>query len=35
MGLEVISADITAIIDELVRTDSMKTAFQVFSYLMR
>lgn len=35
MGLEVISADITAIIDELVRHDSMKTAFQVFSYLMR
>lgn len=35
MGLEVISADITTIIDELVRHDSMKTAFQVFSYLMR
>lgn len=35
MGLEVISADITAIIDELVRHDSMKIAFQVFSYLMR
>lgn len=35
MGLEVMSADLTTIIDELVRHDSMKTAFQVFSYLMR
>lgn len=35
MGLDVMSSDITVILDELVRHDSMKTAFQVFSYLMR
>lgn len=35
MGVEVISADLTAIVDGLIRHDSMKTAFQVFSYLMR
>ncbi len=35
MGLEVMSSDLTVIIDELVRHDSMKTAFLVFSYLMR
>ncbi len=35
MGVEVISADLTTIVDGLIRHDSMKTAFQVFSYLMR
>lgn len=35
MGVEVISAELTTIVDGLIRHDSMKTAFQVFSYLMR
>lgn len=35
MGLEVIDGDITVSTYDLVRHDSMKTAFLVFSYLMR
>ena len=35
MGLQVIESDIGVVEDDLIRHDSMKTAFEVFSYLMR
>lgn len=35
MNVELIKADLTVIIDEMVRHDPLKTAFAVFSYLMR
>ncbi|MDD3048784.1 MAG: uridine diphosphate-N-acetylglucosamine-binding protein YvcK [Bacilli bacterium] len=35
MGIELIKEDLTIIVDETVRHDALKTAFVVFSYLMR
>lgn len=35
MGIELIKEDLTIIVDQMVRHDPMKTAFVVFSYLMR
>jgi uncharacterized cofD-like protein len=35
MNVELIKADLTIIVDEMVRHDPLKTAFVVFSYLMR
>jgi hypothetical protein len=35
MNVELIKADLTVIVDEMVRHDPLKTAFVVFSYLMR
>jgi uncharacterized cofD-like protein len=35
MNIELIKEDLTIIVDEMVRHDPIKTAFAVFSYLMR
>jgi hypothetical protein len=35
MNVELIKEDLTVIVDDMVRHDPMKTAFVVFSYLMR